>query len=68
MSAKPALQFSGEPGKHLNPRTVYSNDSLQLTKYKHYFSLSCKYKKISDLINQAKPENKYKKSHHSGSD
>lgn len=34
MSANPVLQFSGEPGKHLNPRTVYSNDSLQLKKYK----------------------------------
>lgn len=39
MSAKPVLQFSGEPGKHLNLRPVHSDDSLQLEKLQAMFFL-----------------------------
>lgn len=46
MTARPVLQFSVEPGKHLNLRTVYSDDSLQPKTLQTMFFLVMQIQKI----------------------
>lgn len=46
MSARPVLQLSVEPGKHLNLKMVYSDDSLQLKKLQTMFFLVMQIQKI----------------------